>query len=328
VAVSASLGGLDEQTAYHFRIVATGTGGTSRGADQTFTTTGSAPVQVGGMWVGVDAGGWPSSVAADVAGAANTVRLDTPSDISGWTAAGLRVDADFSGPYSLLGVSGVNQSQWVARVVSFVRANPEVAAIEVLNEPGGEWFWGPLAESTENEAAYAHLLKAVHEALVANFGSARPLELASYDGGHDYSTSWGEGVWDEATNGGIRVDDYVDGITDHPYAWPPTTAEGARANVRKTHEKTGLPVYITEVGWNTAEVSEAEQAADIYSFISWARSTGYVADVTIFNYRDYSPERFWGIERWENPAGPNGSKKPSYTALHEAATGQPLNLGP
>ena len=58
------------------------------------------------------------------------------------------------------------------------------------------------------------------------------------------------------------------------------------------------------------------------------RSTGYVATVTVFNYRDYGPNAFYGIERWENPAGPNGSKKPAYTALREAARGEPLNLAP
>ena len=124
------------------------------------------------------------------------------------------------------------------------------------------------------------------------------------------------------------MNDYIDGITMHPYSWPPNLPLGSRSNVERAHAKTGKPVYITELVRPPAVVTEAEQAEDIYNFIAWARSTGYVADVTIFNYRDYSPNQFWGIERWENPAGPSGSKKPSYTALREAAAGQPLNLGP
>jgi hypothetical protein len=210
--------------------------------------------------------------------------------------------------------------------VAFVRANPSVAAIEVLNEPAGSWYWGAQAESRANEAAYAQLLKALHEAFVADFGASRPLILASYDGGQSDKTGWGEGVWNEAVNGGIDVDDYVDGITMHPYSWPFALPWGNRENVERAHAQTGEPVYITEIGWNTAEVTEAEQATNIYNFVTWARSTGYVAAVMVFNYRDYRPDEFWGIERWDNPAGADGSQKPSYAALHEAATEQPLSL--
>ena len=121
------------------------------------------------------------------------------------------------GQYDTEGVAAINVESWVAEAVAQVKANPTIAAIEVLNEPGGEWYWGPEAESTANAAAYARLLKAVHEAFVQEFGSSRPLILASYDGGHDNKVSWGEKVWNEATNGGIDVNDYVDGVTVHPY---------------------------------------------------------------------------------------------------------------
>ena len=107
----------------------------------------------------------------------------------------------------------------------------------------------------------------------------------------------------------------------HPYGWPTTAASGARSNVARAHAKTGKPVYITEVGWNTAEVTQAAQAANIYAFILWARSTGYVANVSIFEYRDYTAnpdENAWGVETW------GGEKKPAYTALQEATLGLPL----
>ncbi len=48
VAVSAGLGGLSANTTYHFRIVATNPEGSSRGADQAFTTTASPPVVLTG----------------------------------------------------------------------------------------------------------------------------------------------------------------------------------------------------------------------------------------------------------------------------------------
>jgi streptogramin lyase len=336
VAVSASLGNLGERTTYHERIVATNAGGTSYGADATFTTSSIPAPTPGGMWVGLNAGGWPSAQYADVKGAVSFVRTSgcsTHDEFGGWAAAGITVIDSLEGTgvcaaYSTGGVKTINVASWVAEAVAQVKANPTIAAVEVLNEPAGPWFWGPEAESTANEAAYASLLKAVHEAFVSEFGSARPLILASYDGGRSQQVSWGEGVWNEATNGGIKVNDYIDGITMHPYSWPLNEPLGSRSNVERAHANTGEPVYITELGWTTAVVTEAEQAENIYNFITWARGTGYVADVTIFGYRDYSPNEFWGIERWGNPAGPDGSKKPSYTALQEAAAGQPLNLGP
>ncbi len=48
VAVSAKLTGLAANSTYHYRIVATNTGGTSHGSDQTFTTTLNAPAVVTG----------------------------------------------------------------------------------------------------------------------------------------------------------------------------------------------------------------------------------------------------------------------------------------
>lgn len=297
----------------------------------------------GGMWVGINAGGWGPEQYADVKSAVGYVRLDSENpqtaDISGWTKAGVKVIDDISGPYGSGGVKALNVAEWVRSAVAWVKANPAVAAVEVLNEPGGQWFWGPEAESVASEAAYAKLLKAVHEAFVANFGNARPLILGSYDGGHDSAVTWGEGVWNTSRNGGIDVDQYVDGVTVHPYGGTASraiSALGARSQVTAAHAKTGKPVYVTEVGWSTAlgrpdaegglQWSETEQADNIYNFVTWARSTGYVAAITIYGYRDWGTNEFYGLERWGNPTGRNGSRKPAYTALREAAAGQPLSL--
>jgi len=348
VAVSASVGGLGEHTRYHFRVVATNAGGTSYGADESFTTNSAPPPPPpNGMLVGLNAGGWGPEQYADVKEAVSSVRVSGCSsngEFAQWAVAGVAVIDDISGasrcgPYNTGGVSAINVASWVAEAVAQVKANPTIAAVEVLNEPGGEWYWGPEAESTANTAAYANLLKAVHEAFVQEFGSARPLILASYDGGHDNGVSWGKKVWNEATNGGIDVNNYVDGVTIHPYGGTgerAASALGDRATVQAAYVQTGKPVYVTEVGWSTAtglpllgallQWPEEEQAQNIYNFITWARSTGYVAAVMVFNYRDYGSEDFYGIERWGNPAGPDGSRKPAYTALREAAAGLPLSL--
>lgn len=273
----------------------------------------------GPMWVGVDAGQWPSQFAADIAGAADYVRLESPSSIAGWTAAGVKVIDDMAGPSNGGGVSAVNAAEWAAGAVAAVRANPEIAAIEVLNEPGNQWMgWGSNAGSAANAAAYDHLLKVVHEAMVANFGSHYPRLLASYDGGEG-PTTWGEEMWAAEPN----VGSYINGITLHTYGGnsnPTHSALGARDRVETAHaQHPNIPVYITEVGWPTAvgqpptgdslQWTEVEQAANITNFITWAKATGYVADVTIFNYRDYGSNDFYGIETAK------GAHKLSYTAL-------------
>jgi hypothetical protein len=86
----------------------------------------------------------------------------------------------------------------------------------------------------------------------------------------------------------------------------------------------GKPVYVTEVGWPTAvgqpctgdsqQWSEADQATNITNFITWAEGTGYVNMVMIFGLRDYGTNNWYGVERKD------GTKKPSYAALHALAT--------
>lgn len=279
-------------------------------------TPSTSPQPPASMWIGVDAGGWGSSVATDIAGAVPYVRVSTNSSIAGWTAAGVKVINDMSGPYNAGGVSAINATQWAATAVAWYKANPAAVAIEVLNEPAGSWFWGSHAESPANEAAYANLLNVVHAAFVKEFGSARPLILGSYGNASAFEGEWGPAWWRDVNH------EAVDGVSIHPYGGTgnrSASAEGNRAQVAQAHEQTGKPVYVTEVGWPTAvgqpptddslQWSEAEQAQNITNFIDWAKSTGYVADVTIFNYHDYGTNDWYGIE------SSSGRHKPAYAAL-------------
>jgi hypothetical protein len=278
-----------------------------------------SPPSVSSMWVGVDAGGWPSSFAADVAGAASYVRLENPTNISGWTAAGVKVIDDMAGPSNSGGVSAINATEWAAKAVTAVKANPQIAAVEVLNEPGNVWEgWGSSAGSSANAAAYDHLLKVVHEAFVANFGSSYPPILASYDGGEG-PTTWGEEMWAAEPN----IGNYINGITLHSYGGTSNrtqSALGDRHQIELAHSQhPTIPIYITEVGWPTAvgqpstgdslQWTEAEQAQNITNFVNWAKGTGYIQDVTIFNYRDYGTNDWYGIE------SASGAHKLSYGAL-------------
>jgi hypothetical protein len=43
--------------------------------------------------------------------------------------------------------------------------------------------------------------------------------------------------------------------------------------------------------------TELEQAQNIFNFVTWSAKTGYVAAVTIFGYRDYGTNDWYGVER-------------------------------
>jgi hypothetical protein len=277
------------------------------------------------MWVGVAAGKW--SAAANIKGSVSLVTLDTPSSslISTYNNAGVAVIDCMTGPYSS-GVSAIDANAWADNAVAAYRASPSLRAIEILNEPGGTWFWGSNALSQANASAYANLLKTVHNKFATAFGASRPALLASYDGGYSGSLTWGQMVWAADPN----VASYIDGITVHPYGGTgsvSSSALGNRANVAAAHTASGLPVYITELGWPTAvgqpatgdslQWSEADQATNIYNFVTWARGTGYIKAVIMFMYADYGSNNWYGIVRADQ------SHKKSYEDLRRAALGLP-----
>jgi hypothetical protein len=278
----------------------------------------SARADAPGLVVALNAGGWGPCEPAEIRTAVEYVRLDTPETLAPYAAVGLKVIADESGPYDRSGVSGLDVQAFVSRTVALVRANPDVWAIEVLNEPGGEWFWGEDAESPANRDAYAKLIVAVHDALAARFGSKRPLILASYDGGQLESNAWGE-AWSKDQT---ALDD-ADMLTEHPYGGTGERASaslGNRAKVQAAHAQTGKPIAITEVGWptkgpngNSLQFSEAEEAANITSFLGWARASGYVKVATIYNYRDTGEGGGYGVQTHL------GVEKPAWFALARAA---------
>jgi hypothetical protein len=302
-------------------------------------TTSAPPASTTGMVVGLNEAGWGAAGAADVGSAFQYDRLDTADGepVSDFANAGVKVIALFSGPYNTGGVSALNATTWTNNALSYYASQCEGStsicpAIEVLNEPGGSWFWGSNAMSTANAAAYASLLKTVHNAFVAQYGANHPLILASYDGGQDSSVTWGQEVWAADPN----VGSYVDGVTVHPYGGTGSAAQSAlgnRADVTAAHNQTGKPVWVTEVGFPTAvgqsstgdslQWTEQQQADNIYNFVTWARSTGNVAGIMWFGYRDYGTNNWYGVERWgDGGSTVDGSKKPGWYSLSEAAKGQ------
>ena len=280
----------------------------------------ATPPLDGSMWVGLNAGGWGAGEAASISPVVKTVRNDSsPSEVAEFVKDGFHEIYLNSGNYNSGGVKTISPSGFASEVVQEVKERPGIAAFEVLNEAYGDWYWGGSSESQENATAYANILEAVHAAFVKEFGSKRPLILAS---DIDASgTSWNA----EIVKAGALS--YVDGIALHPYSWPKNLPEGSRAEVTAAYATDKMPVYITELGWDDEPyegapgVTETEQATNIYNFVNWARATGYVADVDIFQWHNYDHEKeAWGIET------ESGRDKLSYTALKEAAADQPLSL--
>jgi hypothetical protein len=277
-----------------------------------------------GMIVGLDAGSYGASGAADVRSAVNTVRYDAERGVTAlenFKNAGLRIQMLFPGPYNSGGVCTLNASAWATETLAFYKANTnptQTPVIEALNEPGGTWFWGSNAESSTNALCYRNLLKKTHEAFHTQYGGSAPKILGTLDGGNGLNFGKGWYTSDWAT--------YVDGFIVHPYGGTgsrTTSALGNRALVESARAMTGGPIYITEVGWPTAvgqpatgdslQWTESEQAANITNFITWAHHTGYVAEVVYFNYRDYGSNAWYGVTRSD------GSHKPAYEALRQAA---------
>lgn len=281
----------------------------------------AGPGSPGGMTVGVNAGGWGPSAYADIAGAAKAVRLEsrfaTDAEVGGAAAAGVSVASWLLGTGGSIGA--IDPAAYAAEVVALFkrygkggtfwagRKDLGGRAVEVLNEPDGSWFWS----DPKNYAAYTRLLKAVHEALAADFpASIRPRVLAAWDG--SFGLGW-------KALGGLA---YCDGVTVHPYGGATGATGGAlgnRRSVEEAHAQSGKPVYVTEIGWPTAvgkpatgdsqQWSETQQAESITGFVRWARATGYVAMVDVFGYVDYGANNWYGIERRDR------THKPAFAAL-------------
>jgi hypothetical protein len=265
------------------------------------------------MWVGLDAGGWNwASALKDVSGAVKYLRASYTYYNSEANVKLLSEDHLTLLPLFGTGgsIGGINATEYAQTLVTWFkryghggtfwagRTDYGAKTAELLNEPGGSWFWS----DPTNYTAYAALARTVHAALEANFAPAvRPALLCSYDGGAG-SSAWGRALFKAVP----EVAKNCDALDVHPYGGHgSTSAQGRRASITEAHGDTGKPVYVTEVGWPTAvgqeptgdslQWTEEQQAANIRSFVVWARSLGYVNAVINFNYVDYGTNAFYGI---------------------------------
>jgi hypothetical protein len=284
------------------------------------------------MDVALDIGGWDwESAIKDEAGAVHYVRSSythfaTDSQMALLARNGVTLMPLFGAGGTL---ASYDSPTFAAEIVSWFKRYGKggtfwagrpvdlgATTCELINEPGNPYFYPDYS----NYALYAAITKLVKGALEANFPqSVRPKLLVSYDGGYNGS-AYGKAIF---AAGAV-----ADGVTVHPYGGHvSSSALGNRERVTQAHAETGLPVYITEIGWPTAtgqpptgdslQWTEQQQAENLTNFMNWARSLGYVADVTYFNYADYGTNNWYGI------VDSTGSRhKLSYEALRaESALG-------
>ncbi len=317
--------------------------GSGSGSKTVSGSTGTVSKGGNNMIVGVNINGLGNDSGPDMAGAVKYARADLEAwniPASTFTNSGIKLDDLLQGPYSTNGIVGLGSpTTWANNALGWYKSygcNPTLCPmVEVLNEPGGTWFWGTNAMSQSNATAYDNILIATYDAFKTAYGSSRPLILASFDGGNS-GNDWAQYMW----TGNSKIANYMDGITVHPYD-SSSTGLGDQGDVTDSYAQAktlaghGIPVYITEMGYQTAPASgefpsgySAEysgvqlsanlQCNNIYNFISWARGLQYVNAVLIFDYRDEPADNntyvTYGVEYLD------GTHKPSYAGIAAAAS--------
>lgn len=255
----------------------------------------------------------------------------TEKDMEALVAAGVRPATVLFGEGGSIGALAEKPEAYLAKIVAFFKAygyggtfwagNKEredkyaALACEVLNEPGGSWFWS----DPENYSGYTSLLKDVYETLTKEFTKGnRPWVLASYDGGHN-DVTFGNEIK------ALGAMSFCDAVTAHNYKKDKPLNEGNRLDIEECHKLSGKPVWNTELGWTTAlgqentgdseQISEAEQAEAVQHYGEWVRSKGasMIQCWMYFCYHDFGTNNWYGVETLE------GVHKPSFAKLGEQA---------
>ncbi len=314
--------------------------------------------------VGLSVPGYGTTSAADMAGTFTSVRIDTTvrgaETPDTYFAHGIPsvvlIPNTTAGEYTAAGVESIAPNAWAQYALSYFKSKchasaRECPALEVLNEPYGSWFWGRNAGDQTEATAYGKLVKTTYTTFHAAFEANSPLILAAmyasdcFQGAGTHCVShW----YKEITAGVPGLTSYYDGAVAHPYGGggstlPSLSALGDRDWVASEHTVTGKPIWVTEVGWQTEvnlgpdasslQWTETGQADNIYSFVTWAKSTGYVAAVEYYTYRDGGG--WYGVEcsihgglqpTGSCGANADGTKKPAWRAFGTAVRGQPCDV--
>jgi hypothetical protein len=273
------------------------------------------PKPSGPLKVGLVAGGWgPQEIADLKAGGHSGVRLENPSSITAYTGIGLSV-LWLANHYSTSGVKSLNRSE----ILNRVRVADATGAwvVEVLNEPGGDWFWGPVTEA--DSTAYGQLLLEAHAAV------PNAKLLASWDGGHAGGGEWGQKVlkatpslkgqpwlrWSVHCYAGSGANPAIATIN------PCAGLCGHLPTIDAAHAATASNVIVSELGFPTLtgtgdspHCTEAQQKLGHEMCLRYCRERSYVEGYFAYGYRDGNGAKGYGLVRSDD------SKKPAWSVVH------------
>ncbi len=209
------------------------------------------------------------------------------------------------------------------------RWKPNLAAVEIWNEPNNATFWQSSAPASD----YGHLLKAAYPAIKRVAPDLPVLGGALLWSDRDFLDS----LYANGIHGSF------DGISIHPYDPPTGPTYGPKYTFAQgvpwvhdemvSHGDGDKPLWLTEFGWPTCPaglfwwcVSEPEQASRLTDAFNAAAAWPYVAAEIIYTLRDPGID----ANNWENYMGLlrfDYSAKPGWSAFKNALAAPPPSAG-
>lgn len=272
------------------------------------------------------------------------------SIVNSLTSRGLKVYG-LIGSESVKNAGGLNTDQFVNAYTKNFTAIVEhfkdrVRVYESLNEPN-DWAGGTTAQV--EPYWFAKMLQQIYLSVKIddrhiNDPSWKVTLVSGPLFGHDIASSYGDTAapyLDAVYKAGIeqlswssiktRYGSYpLDGIGYHTYVTQGTNTPEVIKNrlnyninsiwdVVSNYEGTGSAkkIWISECGWNTAHISESEQARNVTIAFTLFRDHPRVALGTWFQICDFGEDGKWGIYRKTPYVKAN--RKPSWTAFHDFA---------
>lgn len=175
---------------------------------------------------------------------------------------------------------------------------------ELWNEPYCSYAW---SGQTPNPEAYARDVRAAAQAAKQIAPSAKLLIAADYQdsaqtgGSSPWQTTWIDDMFSAVPDLG----EWIDGVAVHPYGddpseplaerggWKDAKGQWAFQRIDTIREKflqhgVNVPFWITEEGWSTWDVSEAEQAHDYADLIIQITKRPWIRALFTYCLREYN----------------------------------------
>jgi hypothetical protein len=226
----------------------------------------------------------------------------------GWASGGSGSGTVFGPPHDM--------DAWENYVFQTVnRYKDRVHAWEIWNEPDVAFFWG--GRDGGDPVVYAEMLRRAHRA--AKKADPNAFIISGGVTGTERGANFIHRLLDQGAAGymdAVGIHGYIsdDGFDHNIYPdliWP---------LISNARERSGKPIWVTEVGWNTAcsghlaACNENEQALRIIKNVTMLFAIGHVDVVSVFQFKDPgdNPNYFGIVQN-------TGAKRQAYVALQTLA---------